>query len=165
MTDHSSIADGLVVSIHYTLRDDTGELLDTSSGDEPLVYLHGAENIVPGLERALDGHTVGDRLTVEVAPADGYGEATSKGPQAVPRDQFPADADLFAGMQIYAETESGDGFPLWIVEVSDDQVMLDSDHPLAGATLHFEVEVTEIRPATAEEIAHGHPHGPGGHHH
>lgn len=161
----SAIADDKVVSIHYTLRDDDGDEIDSSVGDEPLTYLHGASNIVPGLERQLAGKQVGDMVKAVVPPEEGYGVAEGPGPQRVPRDAFPKDAELEPGTQFFARGPNGDAMPLWVVEVTDEGVMVDANHPLAGVTLHFEVEIVEVRDATAEEKAHGHPHGPGGHHH
>ena len=165
MTTQAAVADGQIVTIHYTLKNDAGETLDSSSGGEPLSYLHGADNIVPGLERELTGRQTGDKLTVVVQPEDGYGTREGPEPQPVPRSAFPDDAELRAGMQILAQGPSGDPFPLWLVSVSEDHVLVDQNHPLAGVTLHFEVEITGIRAATDEEKSHGHPHGPGGHHH
>lgn len=158
------VADGQVVEMLYTLKDGKGELLDASNG-EPLAYLHGADNIVPGLEKALAGKQVGDKVDVVVPPAEGYGERTGPGAQGIPRTSFPADAQIHPGMSFAVETESGDLLPLWVVEVNDDEVMVDANHPLAGVPLHFSVEIKSIREATGEELDHGHPHGPGGHHH
>jgi FKBP-type peptidyl-prolyl cis-trans isomerase SlyD len=159
------IADGMVVSMHYTLTNPDGQVIDSSSDGDPLTYLHGAGNIVPGLEAKLAGAGVGDKVNAVVAPADGYGERSGPEPQPVPRDRFPEDADLKPGMQIVAQGPSGEQFALWVVGLKDNDVLLDHNHPLAGVTLHFDVEVTEIRAATDEEKAHGHPHGPGGHDH
>ena len=159
-----AIGEGMVVSIEYTLKDDDGDVIDSSEG-EPLAYLHGAGNIVPGLEKQLAGKAVGDELHAVVAAADGYGERSGPEPQQVPRDQFPKDADLEEGMQIMARGPTGKPFPLWILEVSKDTVTVDHNHPLAGMTLHFDVKVTAIREATSEEREHGHPHGPHGHDH
>lgn len=158
------IADDKVVSIHYTLRDDDGDVIDSSSGGEPLEYLHGAGNIVPGLERQLAGKRIGDKLTAVVKPEDGYGVPQGPGPQAVPRASFPEDVELEEGLQFFAGGPDGD-IPLWVVAVEDDVVLVDANHPLAGVTLHFEVEVVGLRDATADEKEHGHPHGEGGHHH
>lgn len=165
MAETQAIASGSVVSIHYTLRTPDGEVLDSSDGGDPLMYLHGADNIVPGLERELTGRRAGDSLEVEVAPVDGYGERQGPGPQRVPRSAFPTGAQPEEGMQVFAEGPNNQTIPLWVVGVEDDAVMVDVDHPLAGVTLHFQVEITSVRSATAEELAHGHPHGPGGHHH
>lgn len=161
----STVSDGQVISFHYTLRDPEGEVLDSSLESEPLSYLHGAANIVPGLERELTGRAVGDRLEAVVEPADGYGEPAGPGPQKLPRDAFPSNAELEAGMQVFARGEGSEPIPLWIVSVDDDHVVIDINHPLAGVTLHFTVEIVSIRSATEEEIEHGHPHGPGGHEH
>jgi FKBP-type peptidyl-prolyl cis-trans isomerase SlyD len=158
------IADGHVVQIHYTLKDDTGVVLDSSEGDEPLAYLHGADNIVPGLEAKLTGRGVGDRVSVKVAPADGYGERAGE-PQPVPRDAFPDDLELEEGMQFVAEDDDGELVPIWIAGVEGDVVVVDRNHPLAGVTLNFDVQVVDVRDASPEELEHGHPHGAGGHHH
>lgn len=158
------IADGTVVSIHYTLKDDGGEVLDTSDGGEPLAYLHGADNIVPGLERELTGKSVGDDVKVAVSPADGYGEVTGE-TDRVPLEAFGDDAELSVGDQVFARDEEDNVMPLWVTEVGDDHVIVSPDHPLAGETLHFQVKVTAIRGATEDELEHGHPHGPDGHDH
>lgn len=160
-----AIADGSVVTIHYTLKNADGDVLDSSVGGEPMDYLHGAENIVPGLEKELAGRTVGDRVEATVAPAEGYGERSGPEPQPVPRSSFPDDADLEEGMQVFARGPDDQTFALWVVGVDEDSVVLDHNHPLAGVTLHFDVEVKAVRPATEEEVQHGHPHGPNGHHH
>jgi FKBP-type peptidyl-prolyl cis-trans isomerase SlyD len=158
------VESGTVVTMHYTLKDPEGEILDTSSGREPLAYLHGASNIVPGLERQLTGKRVGDSVQAVVPPAEGYGERQGP-PQPVERSAFPADAELEPGMQVMAQTKDGQAFPLWIVQVTGEEVLVDANHPLAGVTLHFDVEITSLRHASEEEKAHGHPHGPGGHDH
>jgi FKBP-type peptidyl-prolyl cis-trans isomerase SlyD len=159
------VADGKVVGFHYTLRNDAAEVIDTSDGGRPLVYLHGASNIVPGLERELTGQAVGASMQVQVAPEDGYGVRYEEGVHQVPRAQFPPGVDIQVGMQFGAEGPDGNPMPVWVAAVGDDVVTIDFNHPLAGQTLHFAVEIVSIRDASAEEIAHGHPHGPGGHHH
>ena len=164
MSQAEVVSEGTVVTMHYTLKDGQGEVIDTSSGKEPLAYLHGAKNIVPGLERQLDGKTVGDTVVAEVPPEEGYGERQGP-PQPVDRSAFPADAELSPGMQVMAQGPDEKSFPLWIVKVEDDQVLVDANHPLAGVTLHFDVEITGLREASEEEKSHGHPHGPGGHDH
>jgi FKBP-type peptidyl-prolyl cis-trans isomerase SlyD len=161
----TAAADDKVVTIHYTLRDDEGDIIDTSVGDDPLEYLHGHGGIVPGLEAALVGKTPGEKLTVSVKPADGYGEPTGPEPKSVPRDAFPDDVELEAGMQFFAQGPKGEPVPVWVSSVDKETVTIDFNHPLAGQTLHFEVEVVAVRDATSEEIDHGHPHGPDGHHH
>jgi FKBP-type peptidyl-prolyl cis-trans isomerase SlyD len=160
----NAIADGSVVTIHYTLRDGDGSVLDSSAGGAPFDYLHGAGNLVPGLERELTGRSVGDKLDVVVAPADGYGERTGI-TDKVPRGEFQPGADIEVGMQVFARTDSGDTIPLWVIAADAEHITVAKDHPLAGVTLHFAIEVTAIRVATAEELDHGHPHGPGGHGH
>jgi FKBP-type peptidyl-prolyl cis-trans isomerase SlyD len=160
-----TIQAGKVVSFHYTLTDDAGKVLDTSSGGRPMDYLHGAENIVPGLEREMEGHTVGDKLKAVVDPESGYGKRIATDPQPIPRDAFPDEVELRPGMQFAAEGPDGDLIPLWIAKVEPEQVFVDPNHPLAGVTLHFAVEITGIRDATEEEHDHGHPHGPEGHVH
>lgn len=160
-----TIADGKVVQIHYTLTDGEGQQIDTSRGRDPLAYLHGAENIVPGLESQLTGRSVGDALTAVVEPADGYGVRDPAAVQVVSRDAFPADAQIAPGVQFFLENQAGQVMPVWVAKVEASEVTLDTNHPLAGVQLHFEVEVVGIRAASAEEVAHGHPHGPGGHHH
>jgi FKBP-type peptidyl-prolyl cis-trans isomerase SlyD len=157
------IAAKKVVSIHYTLKNGDGEMLDSSDGSDPLVYLHGAGNIVEGLEKALDGKAVGDKVIAVVPPAEGYGERSGPGPQPVPREAFTG-VDVRTGMAIMAEDEGGAGIPLWVVAVESDRIMVDGNHPLAGETLHFDVEVVDVRDATTQELDHGHVHT-GGHDH
>lgn len=161
----NTVTAGKVVSIHYTLTDDEGAILDSSKGRAPLDYLHGADNIVAGLEAGLAGHSTGDSFRVDVTPEKGYGPHDPRGVQRVPRESFPDDVDLEPGMQFSAEDERGGVSTIWIVRVESEQVVIDLNHPLAGKTLHFDVTVTGIRDPTREETEHGHPHGIGGHHH
>lgn len=158
------VAQNSVVTIHYTLKDDSGELIDRSEKNQPLAYLHGRGNLIPGLERELEGKQSGDRLTVTIAPADGYGEHDDALIQKVPRSAVQGVKDLKAGMQLHARSNEGMRM-LIVAEVDDESVTLDGNHPLAGKTLHFDVEIADVRAATQEELAHGHVHGPGGHHH
>ena len=161
----STVRDGSVVHFHYTLTDDEGNVLDTSrERGEPMPYLHGARNIVPGLERQLAGLSVGDTLRADVPPEEGYGTHNGMAPQPVPRTEFPTEVPLQPGIQLMAQTEQGP-MPIWIARVDETTVFIDTNHPLAGKVLHFDVEITGIRDATDEEKAHGHPHGPGGHDH
>lgn len=153
-----------VVKIHYRLTNDAGDELDKSHDDEPLMYLHGHGNIVEGLEEALAGKAVGDEVKAVVSPEKGYGVRQGK-PQKVPRSAFEPGADLHAGMQVMGRDDKGRPFPMWIVKVLGNDIVLDSNHPLAGETLHFEVKIDSLRDATDEEIAHGHAHGPHGHGH
>ena len=158
------ISPNKVVSIHYTLKNDAGDVLDSSAGREPLAYLHGAGNIVPGLEKALEGKASGDTLNVRVAPEEGYGPRHDALMQDVPREAFQGVEDIQPGMQFHAQGPSGP-MVVTVVETAEESVKVDGNHPLAGETLHFDVEVTEVREATAEEQEHGHVHGAGGHHH
>lgn len=159
-----NIADDTVVSIHYTLTDDAGQVIDTSSGREPLAYLHGAGNIVPGLEKALEGRAPGDKLDVVVKPEDGYGTRHEGLVQTLPRDVFRGVDTVEPGMQFTAQGPHG---PMHVVvtNVAADEVTIDGNHPLAGQNLNFAVEVVDVRAASAEEREHGHVHGAGGHHH
>lgn len=158
------IVEDKVVSIHYTLTDSGGTVLDSSSGSEPLLYLHGAGNIIPGLESALEGKVAGEKLSVTVEPAQGYGERDERLVQAVPRSAFKGIEQLAPGMQFQAQGPQGTRLVV-VTQVAKDVVTVDANHPLAGQTLHFEVEIAEVRDATREELEHGHVHGPGGHHH
>ncbi|MFN3876530.1 MAG: peptidylprolyl isomerase [Flavobacteriales bacterium] len=154
------IAKDTVVTFHYTLNDGDGRLLDTSAGREAFAYLHGAGMIVPGLEQELEGKAVGDCLQVEVPPEQGYGQLDAGLLQRVPIERFGGQ-QVEEGMQFQTPDDQ-----VWsVLEVKDGEVTLNGNHPLAGVTLHFSVEITGVRSATAEEIAHGHVHGPGGHHH
>ena len=159
----SVVSEGKVVFMHYTLTDDNGETIDSSRDGDPLFYLHGVGQIVPGLEKEMDGKEVGDAFQVEVAPADGYGEHDGSPLQEIDRDHFPPDVELQPGMVFAAEAQDGAQRPFWVAKVEDGKVFVDNNHPLSGKTLHFDVEVTKIRDATDEEIAHGHAHGPTGH--
>ena len=158
------IAHEKVVSIHYTLTNQEGTVLDSSSGSEPLAYLHGFGNIIPGLENALEGKETGEKLSVTVEPEQGYGARDEQLVQAVPRSAFKGVEELAPGMQFQAQGPQGTRLVV-VTQVAQDVVTVDANHPLAGQTLHFEVEVSEVRAATAEEIEHGHVHGPHGHNH
>lgn len=153
-----------VVTLNYTLSDDDGNILDQSQ-DGSFCYLHGAQNIIPGLENALTGKQADDRLQVSVAPAEGYGEQDDERIQAVPREMFPEDAEIEVGMMFHAEAPDGSPLTVTVTELADDTVTVDGNHPLAGKTLNFDVEIISVRNAAAEEIEHGHVHGPEGHHH
>jgi FKBP-type peptidyl-prolyl cis-trans isomerase SlyD len=153
-----------VVLIHYTLRNDAGETLDSSAGREPLAYLHGNGNLVAGLERELDGKTAGDKLSVRIAPADGYGEYDKSLVQRIPRRTLKGIGNLRVGMQLHAQSAQGPQ-AMTVTHIAGDMVTIDGNHPLAGQDLDFDVEITEVRAATDEELAHGHVHGPGGHEH
>jgi FKBP-type peptidyl-prolyl cis-trans isomerase SlyD len=157
-----SITQDQVVTLHYTLRDDAGEIIDSSADGEPLAYLHGHGNLVPGLERELSGKRAGDTLQVAVSAADGYGEYDQALVQRVPRRALKGLANLRVGMRLEAQT--GHARAVIVTQIMGDMVTLDGNHPLAGKNLHFQVEVAGVRAATDEELSHGHVHGPGGHH-
>jgi FKBP-type peptidyl-prolyl cis-trans isomerase SlyD len=159
-----SIAQDQVVSIHYTLRNDAGDVLDKSSDGAPLSYLHGHGNLIPGLERELAGKNTGDKLQVKIPPADGYGEYDKQLVQRVPRRALKGVPNVKVGMRLHAQTEQG-ARQVTVTQLTGDLVTLDGNHPLAGQHLNFEVEVADIRAATAEELEHGHVHEAGGHHH
>lgn len=163
MASEEKIGAKQVVEIHYTLRDENGETIDSSREAEPLSYLHGEGQIVPGLEQALDGKAVGEEVRLTVKPEDGYGARDPQRIFDVPRDQF--DFEVTPGDTVHAQMPNGAMVPLQIVEVGEEKVKVDGNHPLAGKILDFEVEVMSIRPATAEELSHGHAHGPGHDHH
>ena len=158
------IGEKKVVRIDYTLKNASGEVLDTSEGGEPLTYLHGGHQIVPGLERELAGLSAGEAKDVVVAPEDGYGQPDPQGIFGVPRAAFPAEAQLGVGETFMGEDDEGGAVPVRVVEVREDMVIVDANHPLAGETLYFHVDVREVRDATLEELMHGHAHGPGEEH-
>lgn len=151
------IAENKVVAIDYTLKDDDGQVLDSSEGREPLSYLHGVGGIIPGLEKELDGKQTGDQLQVAVAPGDAYGERNEALRQNVSRDQFEGVDNLAPGMQFRVDVK-GNPVVFTVVEVGNEIVTIDGNHPLAGVNLNFAVTVKDVREATPEEIAHGHAH-------
>lgn len=153
------------VAIHYTLTNDAGEELDSSQGGQPLYYLHGHHNIVPGLESELQGKAVGDTFSVAVPPEEGYGVPSGQPPQPLERTDFPDDVEIVAGMAFLAQGPDQHPIQVFVQDTNETQIFITTDHPLAGVTLNFAGEVIEIRDASEEEIAHGHIHGPGGHHH
>lgn len=155
---------GRVGVFHYSLRNSAGAVIDAST-TEPMAYLHGYGGIISGLETALEGAVAGAVLDVTVAPADAYGELDEDASQSVHRSEFPKDMELAVGMPINAETEDGRRIRLWIRKIEGARVVVSPQHPLAGETLHFHIEVVEVREALPEELSHGHVHGPGGHHH
>jgi len=162
LTSADTVRDGLIVIFHYTLRDDEGTVID-ASGSDAMPYLHGANNIVSGLERQLAGRAVGDRIAAVVQPEDGYGAYQDALVLTVPRDAFPPGADIQVGMSFLMNTDEGDR-PVWVTAVEPSMITVDGNHPMAGRTLHFDIEIVGLRQPTAEELAHGHPHGPDGTH-
>ena len=157
------IAKHTVATIDYTLTDTDQNVIDTSEGGEPLSYIHGTGSIIPGLEDALAGKGPGDTVNVSVPPAQGYGERDDSLLKVVPKDRFETD-EIEVGMQFHTSGDDGHQV-ITVVEVTDENVTVDGNHPLAGMTLNFDVKVIEVRDATKEELDHGHAHGPGGHDH
>jgi FKBP-type peptidyl-prolyl cis-trans isomerase SlyD len=157
-------AQNSVVLMDYTVKDDEGNIIDTSSGHEPLAFIVGLGNIIPGLEREFIGKKKGDAFTVKVKPEDGYGDKDDGLVEVVPRAQFAGVKNLAVGMQLQAQTDD-DTMVVTVVGLTETEVTVDANHPLAGKTLNFEVKVVEVREPTAEEMSHGHVHGTGGHHH
>lgn len=149
-----------VAGIHYTLTDNTGKVLDSSAGREPLYYLHGEGNLIPGMENGLEGQIKGAKLKLKISPENGYGVRDEKLIQQVPRKAF-GEQKVEKGMQFHASN----GMVVTVTNIGLENVTVDANHALAGVELNFDVEVVEVRQATTEEIAHGHVHGPGGHHH
>lgn len=153
-----------VVSMHYTLRDQAGTVLDSSEGREPLMFLQGHGQIIPGLEKALDGLAIGDHLDVSIAPEEAYGVRQEELQQDIPLSAFGGVDKVEVGMQFQAQSPQGPML-ITVVEVGEESVKVDGNHPLAGQTLFFAVDIETIRDATAEELEHGHAHAPGHHHH
>lgn len=151
------IEDGVVVTLTYTLTAD-GEEIERADKDDPLVYLHGAENIVPGLEKALAGKKAGEKVSVTLKPEDAYGEYDPDDTEEVDIDDFDEIDELTPGMELVLEDEDGDLFEVSVKEVLDDVVVLDFNPPLAGKTVVYDVEILSLRKGDDEEVAHGHPH-------
>ena len=152
------IGDKLVVSMHYKLTDDEGNLLDSSEGADPLAYLHGAGNIIPGLEKALVGQSEGKSLQVKVEPAEGYGEPVPELVETVPKSSFQGVDSIEVGMAFEAQAEDGGSKHIVVKEVDGDKITIDANHPLAGVVLNFDVQIVGVREATDEELDHGHAH-------
>ena len=163
MSEELKVNDGQVVSMEYTLKVD-GEVTDTSEGREPLEFVHGAGNIIPGLEREMTGMTIGESKNVVVAAVDGYGEEDDKAFMDVPREEFPKEIPMKVGTELQVQNQAGQPMYARIDTVGDKSVRLDFNHPLAGKELHFSVKVVGLRDATDEEKVHGHVHGPGHQH-
>lgn len=161
----TTIADGKVAKMQYVLRDSKGTEIDRSSEEHPLLYLHGAQNIVPGLERQLAGKQVGDVVKAVVPAAEGYGERRGFKDIRMQRSNFPDDAEVAPGNRFVSRGPKGEMIPLWVKKVQGPTIIMTPEHPLAGEELHFECTILEVRDATAEEIEHGHAHGPHGHGH
>ena len=153
-----------VVTLHYTLKDNDGNIIDQSE-DGSFLYLHGAMNIIPGLENALTGKTVGEELSVSVSPEEGYGEKDPQRIQEVPKDMFENSTDIQVGMQFHAQSPDGNAVVVTVTEIKEESVVIDANHALAGVELNFDVKIIEVRAASEEEIEHGHVHGEHGHQH
>ena len=153
-----------VASIDYTLTSSNGDVLDSSDGKDPLAYIQGIGNLISGLEEALEGKSVDDEMQVTIPPEKGYGVRNAELVQVVDRSAFQGVENLQVGMQFQAQGDSGTHV-IWVTGIEEDEVTVDGNHPLAGETLNFDVKVVDVRDATAEELDHGHVHGPGGHHH
>ncbi|MEK7321537.1 MAG: peptidylprolyl isomerase [Pseudomonadota bacterium] len=158
------IANHKVVSIDYTLTDGQGTVIDSSNDHEPLVYIHGTGNIIPGLETALEGKQAGEQINAVIPPEQAYGMRDEARVQHLSRDVFDTDEEITVGMRFHAMSENGPQV-VTVVSVEGNEVTIDANHPLAGMTLHFDVTVTDVRDASEEELSHGHVHGPGGHDH
>ncbi len=146
-----------VVYLHYTLKNDKGEVIDSSIDAEPLAYIHGNGHLIPGLEESLDGKETNASMQVTVPPEKAYGEYVENMISVHPKDQFSDPDQIQVGMQVHAETENG-VVTLTVTELGDKEVTLDANHPLAGETLHFDVTIVDVREATKEELDHGHVH-------
>jgi FKBP-type peptidyl-prolyl cis-trans isomerase SlyD len=157
------VGKGSIVSIEYQVHCGDGKVIDASEPGSPFSYLHGEGQVVPGLERALEGLSAGDARQVVIAPEDGYGPHDPRGVQKVPRSAFAAEPAPEVGAAMVAQGPRGESLPFIVREVSAEGVTIDLNHPLAGKTLHFAVKVCDVRDATTEELEHGHAHGEGGH--
>lgn len=160
----TKIAQNSVVSLDYTLTNDAGDVLDKSENGQ-FVYLHGSNNIIPGLESALIDKALNDAFKISIDPVDAYGEKDDSKKQVVGREMFEADSPIEVGTQFHAQSPEGEMLVITVTDIQGDEITIDGNHPLAGERLHFDVKVTELRDATEEEIAHGHVHGEGGHQH
>lgn len=157
------IASGRVVGLRYSLRDTSQNLLDETPADQTFYYLHGYRNIVPGLEAALEGKTAGAKVDTTLPPEQGYGPRQKSKAQPFPRSSFPKEAKIGRDMRVMVKNPQGQLVPLWVTKVQGPTVYLDPNHPLAGMTLSFSVEVISVRDAVKGELDHGHPHGADGH--
>ena len=159
-----NVAENTVVVIDYTLTDNDGEVIDSSEGAGPLAYLHGAGNIIPGLEDALLGKAAGDNVQASIEPKNAYGERVEDMKQEVPKELFGGIDKIEVGMQFQSETDGGPVM-VTVVEMGEEMITVDGNHPLAGVHLNFDVTIREVREPSKEELEHGHVHGEGGHHH
>lgn len=154
-----------VITLNFTLKDQYGNILDSTEGEQPFSFLSGHQNILPKLESEIDTMLIGSKRTITINAADAYGEYNDDIVQVVGKDEFPPEFLLEVGMQYIASAPDGTKMPFTITEVNNEDVTIDFNHPLAGKDLQFDIELLNVRDATSEEIAHGHVHGAGGHHH
>ena len=159
------VSEQKVVTMNYEVADDQGQLIDRSEEGDPLAYIHGNGQLIPGLETALEGRSKGDKVAVHVTPEQGYGERDEEGVQTVARNQFDDSVEIEVGMQFEAQDDDEGHQIVTVVAVDGENITLDTNHPLAGKNLRFKVEILDVRDASAEELSHGHVHGPGGHDH
>jgi len=154
-----------VVLMHYTLKNDAGDVIDSSDGGDPLPFLQGHGNIIPGLESALEGSKEGDKLDVSIKPEEAYGERMKDAIQEIPKSALKGIDEVKVGMQLQSQDQDGNPFLVTVTKIEDDKITVDANHPLAGQTLHFSVSIESVRKAEAEELSHGHVHTDGHHHH
>ena len=154
-----------VVLMHYTLKNDAGDVIDSSEGGDPLPFLQGHGNIIPGLESALEGSKVGDKLEVSIKPKEGYGVRMKDAIQEIPNSALQSVDEVKVGMQLQSQDKDGNAFLVSVTKIEDDKITVDGNHPLAGQTLHFSVSIESIRKAEDEELSHGHVHADGQHNH
>ena len=159
-----NIKEKCVVSMHYKLSDDSGQLLDASQ-DQPLSYIHGTNSLIPGLEKQLMGKKAGDQVTASVPPEEGYGPVMPQLVQKLPLSTFEGVDKIEVGMEFEASNDNKEKMIVRVEAVDDKEVTINGNHPLAGKTLNFDVNIVEVREASEEELSHGHVHGAGGHHH
>lgn len=158
------IGDQKIVTLHYTLTDNEGRVIDKSE-DGSFAYLHGSRNIIPGLENALEGKSAGEELSVSVTPEEAYGVRDESMLQQIPKNMFEDTSQIAVGTQFQAQGPNGEMLVVSVMEVAEEHVVVDGNHPLAGVELNFDVIIIDVRDASEEEIEHGHVHGPEGHHH
>lgn len=159
-----TIEDKRVVTMHYKLTDDSGQLLDESQ-DNPLLYIHGTNSLIPGLEKQLEGKTIGDKITTSVPPEEGYGPVMPQLIQNLPKDTFQGVENIEVGMEFEASNENDEKMIVRVEAIDGEEITINGNHPLAGKTLNFDVDIVDVREASEEELGHGHVHGEGGHQH
>jgi len=159
-----TISEKCVVSMHYKLTDESGQLLDESR-DQPLLYVHGTNSLIPGLEKQLDGKTIGDQITASVPPEEGYGPVMPQLIQNLPKSTFQGVDEIKVGMEFEASNENSEKMIVRVEAIEGEEVTINGNHPLAGKTLNFDVNIVDVREASEEELSHGHVHGEGGHQH